>query len=179
MIRRREFIAGLGGAAAWPVVARAQRPKMPIIGYLNGTTGANQRFAAAFRQGLSDLGYVEGQSVSIEYYWMGGQYDRLAAPAADLVRRQVSALGGPQTHRVVDGQRNQRASGSPSQTMRRASPTSPSEKRSPAQQQDRHAPARARRRHPATTARSRPRYRSLPRGTAHTSGASHRSVGSS
>ena len=71
-MRRREFIAGLGGAAAWPVVLRAQQPKMPVIGYLNSTTGADQHFTAAFRQGLRELGYVEGQNVSIEYHWMGG-----------------------------------------------------------------------------------------------------------
>jgi putative tryptophan/tyrosine transport system substrate-binding protein len=60
-MRRREFIAGLG-ATAWPLAARAQQPKMPVIGYLNSTTGT-----AAFRQGLSELGYVEGQNISIEY----------------------------------------------------------------------------------------------------------------
>ena len=103
-MRRRQFIAGLGSAVAWPVAARAQQAAVPVIGYLNSTTGANQRFAAAFRQGLSDHGYVEGQNVSIEYYWMGGQYDRLAAVAADLVRRQVSvivATGGTATARAA------------------------------------------------------------------------------
>src|SRR5262245_54989021 len=103
-MRRRQFIAGLGSTVAWSMAARAQQPKMPVIGYLNSTTGANQRFAASFRQGLSDLGYVEGQNVSIEYYWMGGQYDRLAAVAADLVRRQVSvivATGGTATARAA------------------------------------------------------------------------------
>src|SRR6516165_4445633 len=104
MIGRREFVVGLGSAAAWPLVARAQQPKMPVIGYLNSTTGANQRFAAAFRQGLSELGYVDGQNVSIEYYWMGGQYDRLTALATDLVPRQVSvivATGGTATARAA------------------------------------------------------------------------------
>jgi putative ABC transport system substrate-binding protein len=103
-MRRREFIAVLGGAAASPVVARAQQPKMPVIGYLNSTTGADQRFTAAFRQGLSEFGYVEGQNISIEYYWLGGQYDRLAALAADLVRRQAAvivATGGTATGRAA------------------------------------------------------------------------------
>jgi putative ABC transport system substrate-binding protein len=103
-MRRREFIAGIGGTAAWPVVVRAQQRAMPVIGYLNSTTGAEQRFTAAFRQGLSDLGYVEGQSISIEYYWLGGQYDRLAALAADLVRREAAvivATGGTATARAA------------------------------------------------------------------------------
>jgi putative ABC transport system substrate-binding protein len=102
-MRRREFIAGLG-AAAWPVVAQAQRPKKLVIGYLNSTTGADQRFTEAFRQGLSDLGYVEGQNISIEYYWLGGQYDRLTALTADLVRRQtdvIVATGGTATARAA------------------------------------------------------------------------------
>jgi putative ABC transport system substrate-binding protein len=75
-----------------------------VIGYLNSTAGTDQRFTAAFRQGLSELGYVEGQNVSIEYHWMRGQYDRLAAMAADLVRRQVAvivATGGTATARAA------------------------------------------------------------------------------
>jgi putative tryptophan/tyrosine transport system substrate-binding protein len=104
MIKRRQFIAGLSAMAAWPVAAQAQQPKIPVIGYLNSTTGTDQHFTAAFRQGLSELGYVEGQNVSIEYHWMGGQYDRLAPAAADLVRRQVAvivATGGTATARAA------------------------------------------------------------------------------
>jgi putative tryptophan/tyrosine transport system substrate-binding protein len=93
-MRRREFIAGLSGAVAWPpIAARAQQPKMPVIGYLNSSTESNaQHFTTAFRRGLSEIGYVEGQNVSIEYHWMEGQYDRLSALAADLVRRRVALI---------------------------------------------------------------------------------------
>jgi putative tryptophan/tyrosine transport system substrate-binding protein len=90
-MRRREFIAGLSGAVAWPpIAARAQQPKMPVIGYLNSSTESNaQHFTTAFRRGLSEIGYVEGQNVSIEYHWMEGQYDRLSAL---LLRRRVALI---------------------------------------------------------------------------------------
>jgi putative ABC transport system substrate-binding protein len=91
-LRRREFIAGLGGAAAgWPLVARAQQPKMPVIGYLSG--GNSRSYAPPeFHQGLSQAGYVEGRNVAIEYHWAGLQFNQLPALAGDLVRRQVSLI---------------------------------------------------------------------------------------
>src|SRR5262245_2081793 len=92
-MRRREFIAGLAGAAAWPVAARAQQPVMPVIGYLgSGSATASASFVAALRLGWSETGWVDGRNVAIEFRWADDQYDRLPGLAADLVSRQVNAI---------------------------------------------------------------------------------------
>jgi putative ABC transport system substrate-binding protein len=96
-LQRREFIMLLGGAMlTWPLAARGQQPAMPIIGFVSaGSAETSVRRTAAFRKGLSETGYVEGQNVAVEYHWLDGQFSRLPSLMADLVRLRVAVIATP------------------------------------------------------------------------------------
>jgi putative ABC transport system substrate-binding protein len=95
-LKRRDFITLLGGATAWPTAAGAQQPAMPVVGFFDaGSADASPSRLAAFRKGLNETGTIEGQNVTVEYHWLEGQYDRLPALMADMVRRRVAVIATP------------------------------------------------------------------------------------
>jgi putative ABC transport system substrate-binding protein len=102
-VRRRDFIKIIAGSAAvWPIAAQAQQQTLPVVAFLRtGSADTNARNVAAFRKGLNETGYIEGQNVTVEYYWLESPYDRLPALIADLIRRQVAAIATVGTPHVA------------------------------------------------------------------------------
>src|SRR5262244_397960 len=102
-LKRREFVTFLGGLAVWPLAARAQRTTTPIVGFLNSASADKYAYlAAAFQQGLSDLGFVDGQNITIEYRWAASQYDRLSADHDSGVL-SIRPLGSTNQYSLVSG----------------------------------------------------------------------------
>jgi putative tryptophan/tyrosine transport system substrate-binding protein len=101
-VKRREFFTLLGGAAAWPLATLAQQAALPVVGFVNGASpDVSRDRLRAFGQGLSESGYVEAQNLTVEYYWLGGQYDCLPAMMANLVLRRVAVIAAPADTRVA------------------------------------------------------------------------------
>ena len=97
-MRRRALISLLAGAAAWPLAARAQQPAIPLVGFISPRSAeGSAHFGAGFRKGLEEIGYIEGQNVTVEYHWLDGRYDRIPLLVADLVRRRVAVIATPGT----------------------------------------------------------------------------------
>src|SRR5262245_53830183 len=109
-MRRREFITFLGGAAAWPIAARAQQSAIPVVAFIHGgAAGAFPGRIAAFRDGLRATGHVERQNITIEYHWLEGRFERLPGILADLVRRRVAVIATPGSTPASSGEgRNHR-----------------------------------------------------------------------
>src|SRR5262245_53554444 len=96
MMQRRDFITLLGGAAAWPLAARAQQPTLPVVGLISGSFPETSGYTVtAFRQGLNENGYAEGQNVTVEYRWARGRFDLMPELVADLLRRRVTVIATP------------------------------------------------------------------------------------
>src|SRR6516225_8712637 len=95
-MRRREFVTYVGGAVAWPLVARAQQPAMPVVAFINGgSANAESGRVAAFRKGLSETGYIEDQNVRVEYHWLEGHYERVPALLTEIIGRHVAVIATP------------------------------------------------------------------------------------
>jgi putative tryptophan/tyrosine transport system substrate-binding protein len=97
-MRRREFVTLIGGAVTWPIGVRAQQPALPVVAFVNlRSAEASVRLANAFRRGLNEAGWVDGQNVTVEYNWLDGRFDRVSSVIADIVRRRVAVIATPGT----------------------------------------------------------------------------------